>query len=95
MKTIKVTLELTQKDIEVIEYFLLKPYHETAKVKLTSKLREWFGHIFEENKKCDDCGQVKPDVSTTFCPYAADVNNNPNVEITVCGDCYRERANDI
>lgn len=39
---------------------------------------------------CQDCGESKPDVEDTTCPYAAEIADK-TVEIRVCRDCYRER----
>lgn len=44
---------------------------------------------------CDDCHNAKPDVKQTFCPYSADVHNDPSVECQLCDDCYHERCMDI
>lgn len=44
--------------------------------------------------ECQDCGKKDETVIETFCPYARDVNDE-DVEITVCEDCYGERAADI
>lgn len=49
----------------------------------------------DEPLVCDDCGKAKPDVKEGFCPYNDDVNNNPNVPATLCGDCRHERCMDI
>lgn len=44
--------------------------------------------------RCQDCGKSKDDVKDTFCPYASDVDDKA-VPITVCTDCYNNRADDI
>lgn len=44
--------------------------------------------------RCDDCEECKEDVEDTFCPYTAEIYDK-EVPITVCGDCYKERAWDI
>lgn len=44
--------------------------------------------------RCQDCGKSKDDVRDRFCPYAADVYEK-EVPITVCIDCYNNRADDI
>jgi hypothetical protein len=44
---------------------------------------------------CDDCGEAKPDVRLTNCPYCADIHNNPDVSAMLCDDCFQERCNDI
>ena len=43
---------------------------------------------------CEDCGKDKDDVEETFCPFAQEIWDE-DVEIVVCGDCYKERAMDI
>lgn len=45
--------------------------------------------------KCESCGCIGGDVVETTCPYAADVDNNPNVPATLCGSCYQQRCDDI
>jgi hypothetical protein len=44
--------------------------------------------------KCEQCGQDKDDVGIVTDPYAADVLDE-EVEMQLCGDCYRQRADDI
>lgn len=44
---------------------------------------------------CQDCGKKSEDVYETFCPFAADVDNDPTVAITVCEDCYQQRADNV
>lgn len=48
----------------------------------------------DSENRCQDCEQIKPDVSTRLCPFAQDVHNK-EVQITVCDDCCHERAMDI
>lgn len=48
-----------------------------------------------KRKRCEDCGQLKDDVVITNCPYAEDINNNPNVRVQLCDACYRERVMSI
>jgi len=43
--------------------------------------------------KCESCGSTEA-VATT-CPYAADVNNDPNVPAVLCPSCYQDRCDDI
>jgi len=49
----------------------------------------------KEGLECQDCGKQDDTVTTTNCPYAADVGGNPNVIITVCEECLHERCMDI
>ncbi len=44
--------------------------------------------------KCPCCGKMKSDVHTGSDPYAAEINNS-EIEMTACGDCFRESAEDI
>ena len=39
---------------------------------------------------CDDCGEEKPDVHETTCPYAEEIHGEL-VDCTLCNDCYHER----
>jgi hypothetical protein len=41
--------------------------------------------------QCEDCGMYSKKVWNTFCPYAQDINDI-SVPITVCPDCFEERA---
>jgi hypothetical protein len=44
--------------------------------------------------KCDDCEKEDETVQDTFCPFAADINNE-EVQANLCPDCYHERCMDI
>ncbi len=44
--------------------------------------------------ECDDCGEMKPDVHDTFCPYSSEILDE-EIPITVCEDCYNERSYEI
>jgi hypothetical protein len=44
--------------------------------------------------RCQDCEQIREDVTETICPYNADVNNTV-IKILVCDNCYQQRADDI
>lgn len=46
------------------------------------------------DEPCQDCGERKPDVTCTTCPYAAEIHDIVRY-ITVCNDCRRERAMEI
>lgn len=46
------------------------------------------------DEKCEDCGIENETVSTTTCPFAADVHGK-EVVITVCDECYHQRCLDI
>lgn len=43
---------------------------------------------------CDDCGRQGPDVRETICPYCEEIYGEI-VECRLCGDCYRDRRDDI
>ena len=43
---------------------------------------------------CDDCGEAKPDVVETHCPYAEDIYGK-YVPLKLCDNCYHERLMDI
>lgn len=45
--------------------------------------------------ECEACGCKGGDVTETTCPYCADVFNDPNVPATLCGNCYKQRCDDI
>jgi hypothetical protein len=45
--------------------------------------------------KCDDCGCIGGSTQATFCPYSADINNDPEVPANLCHSCYQQRCDDI
>lgn len=61
-----------------------------ARRKLGSRMKK---KVEPEVLVCDDCG-TKEGVRETTCPYASEIGNK-EIEITVCDNCYRERAMDI
>ena len=56
---------------------------------MDSKIKE--PEIYME---CDDCGKRKPDVHHTTCPYSSEINET-EIDITICNDCFSNRADDI
>lgn len=49
----------------------------------------------EEEKRCQNCGKIKPDVHERPDSYARDVNNNAEAVHTVCDDCDEQNRQDI
>lgn len=43
---------------------------------------------------CRDCGETKPDVQLTTCPYDEDIHGI-KTDILLCDACYHERSMDI
>lgn len=46
----------------------------------------------EDKLKCEDCGKLG--AHRTICPYAEEIGGE-QVDITVCDNCYHQRAMDI
>lgn len=47
-----------------------------------------------EDLKCQDCKECKPDVKETACPFVQEIYDKIEM-VTICGDCYYERCQDI
>lgn len=43
---------------------------------------------------CECCGKLKPDVETCDDPFLAEVYQEI-VSLDICGDCYRDRRDEI
>jgi len=48
----------------------------------------------QQEKRCDKCGNVKPDVQRRVDPYTQEIDNE-KVEMNLCDDCTQQRTDDI
>lgn len=54
----------------------------------------WFKKAEAMTLTCQDCQSASADVTDTICPYASEINGT-KLAITVCSDCYHQRAWDV
>ena len=47
-----------------------------------------------EKLTCDNCGKCGETVEETICPFAYEVYDE-SIEMTLCQDCWQNRADDI